>query len=185
MNNKKDSGTTLIELLVVVAIMAILIGAAFTGYSMLKNANVKKASSYISTMLSECRGDAMSQDAYEWNVVITEDEVVINKVVATVTAGKTTYNTIEVNSKDLPGSIDMIFKNSAGLRLEYGSDAMKIDSVKIVFKNLTGAVKRVSYSYGGAYVDADTTGYCELEAQKGSNSRLVRLYYLTGKNEIE
>lgn len=183
--NNKDSGTTLIELLVVVAIMGILVGAAFTGYSIMKNANVKKASSNISAMLSECRGDAMSQDAYEWNVVITKDEVVINKVVATVSEGSTTYNTIEVNSKDMPSSIDLVFKNSAGLRLEYGSDAMKLDAVKIVFKNLTGAVKSVSYSNNGSYVNAEMTGYCELEAQKGSNSRLVRLYYLTGKNEIE
>lgn len=185
MGKNRNSGTTLVELLVVIAILGIMVGAAFTGYSLLKNANVKKAVSTVSTMMSECRGDAMSQDAYEWNMVITKEKVVINKVIATVSEGKTTYTTTEVNSKSLSDSIDLMFSNSDGISLEFGEDDADIDSVKIVFKELTGAVKSVSYSYSGAYVNTDLNGYCEISAEKGSKTSLVRLYYITGKNVTE
>ncbi len=80
LNNK---GFSLIELIVTLAIITLMIGVTTLSYSLVKRTNVAKSNEYIKEAFSVCRQNAMSVNAYEWNVTLLENEIQVRKITRT------------------------------------------------------------------------------------------------------
>jgi len=80
LNNK---GFSLIELIVTLAIIALMVGVTALSYSLVKRTNVAKSNEYIKEAFSVCRQNAMSVNAYEWNVTLLENEIQVRKITRT------------------------------------------------------------------------------------------------------
>lgn len=60
---KQNKGVTLVELVVVMAVLAVLLAAAFTGFGMLSNWNLNQCTDSIDAALNETMVNAMSKEA--------------------------------------------------------------------------------------------------------------------------
>ncbi len=179
MGKNRNAGMSLVELLVVVAIMGVLIGVATVSFNVVKKSNVTKAASTIDDYLSVCRQKAKTISANEWNVTIEDGKISVYKVVSD-------EEFVTVQTTTLPSNVKIYLEDEDG-NPTYISDE-DVDAVTIVFKPLSGEVKSVYFTDGGAKlgeIDLTSQSFCDIiSAYKTDKQKTVRLYFTTGKHTV-
>lgn len=169
MKHLNNKGVTLVELLVVIAIMAIMVGASMGGLGILSNGRVKEAVSYMDSYISDVKVKTMSISALEWNVSIED-----------------TGDGYEISIKRTMDGVDYeVIKSekiSSSVELTYGG--IIVNYMKIVFNQSTGSVK--SLIINGSSVDIATSSESDIFTfTSGNSEKTLKIYYNTGKTELE
>ncbi len=174
MKEHKNAGFTLVEVIVVIAILAVVIGIGFGGMSILKNADVSKASSQVSSYYEELKSTTMSKVG-EWRLEITRDD-------------NDMYHAAIYNGTDRVGDmeelgkyIDIYFKDE----LEGSNNKITKSSPLIIkIKASTGGVSEISYGgavkFSSSSGSASTYGTVEIHLS-GQKREEFKIYYITGK----
>lgn len=166
-----NRGFSIIEVIVVVAIMAVMAGAVSVAYTVVKNANVTKASRAIDDLITTCREKAMTNSAKEWKVVIDDKTAKVVKV-------DWDGNEEIIESKSIPSNVD-VYVTEDGISNFYASDA----PVSISFKLLSGEVSSV---YTPAQTIKGSGSNCGIVADyKNKKQSTITLYYATGKHTVD
>lgn len=171
-HQSSNRGFSVIEVIVVVAIMSVMIGLISITYTVVKKANVTKASKSIDNLLTTCREKAMTNSAKEWKVVIDGNRAVIIKV-------DSEGNEIEIASETIPSNVEVYVVADDGVSQYYAAD----NPISISFKLLSGEVSSV-YTTGVTIKGSGTQ--CRIVSDyKNKKQSTITLYYATGKHTVE
>ena len=166
--NLGNKGLTLIELLIVIAIMAILIGGVVSGFGILHNGRVKEAAYGLNDYILELRMKSMTVAAKGFNISIVK--------------GTDSY-VLELNKKE--GEAEILIKSlELSPQVVASYNDTKIERAVITMDKSTGAVKTININN----TKVDLTAGLEsgdFKFVSGGRERNLKLYYNTGKTEIE
>ena len=174
MNN--NAGFSLVELIVVVALLGVLMGATLITYYTISSHNINKAKGFIEDSLNECRSRAMTTQAKSWEVVLTEEKVVVYKT-------DSDDKVIDIQGNKLPKNVSIQLQQSNSATI-YNIEESSYDEVRISFKKLSGEVGRVSIFANDVETKlytADEGQYCDIILNYRNRTKKIRLYYATGK----
>lgn len=172
-HQSSNKGFSIIEVIVVVAIMAVMVGVISITYTVVKKANVTKASRTIDDLLTNCREKAMTNSAKEWKVVIDGNTVKVIKV-------DSEGNEIEIESEAIPSNVNVYVVSDDGIN-RY--DASSANPISISFKLLSGEVSSV---YTTGVTIKGSGSQCRIVSDyKNKKQSTITLYYATGKHTID
>ncbi len=178
--NKKlnNKGTTLIEVIIVVAIMTVMISGAIIAFTVLHSGNVKNASRTSKSLLEKTRTSTMSVVAEEWAFVIEKKEeshmAYITKVYKDEEGNKQTEKQEETDIGERVSTTVIVDGTETKLNNN--------DVLKVKFDPSSGSVSSVEIN-GGSITSTDNTVIFRFTS--GSNDNDVKIYFLSGKAEIE
>lgn len=179
LNNR---GASLVELLIMLAIIAVLISGSFAAIGLINSSSIKQATRTTKDYLEKTRTKAMSVEADEWNMILSNDDdsymLTLNKVVSGKDEGGNTVTTTDVVDEKNLGS-------RVTAQLVTASDNKTIgdgDSLKVTFVPSSGAVEAVFYN--GTKISS-SDGIIVIEYTVGERKTLVKLYTVSGKIETE
>lgn len=170
-HQSSNKGFSVVEVIVVVAIMAVMIGVISVTYTVVKKANVTKASRTIDDLLTNCREKAMTNSAKEWKVVIDGNTVKVIKV-------DSDGNEIEIESATIPSNVE-VYVSEDGVNNYYAKD----NPISISFKLLSGEVSSVYTT--GVTIKGSGTNCGIVSDYKNKKQSTITLYYATGKHTID
>lgn len=176
-NKNSNAGFSLVELIVVVALMGLLIGGSLITYFTISSHNINKAKGFIEDALNEGRNRAMSTQAKNWEVVITEDDVKVYKT------DMDTNNVIDITGNKIPGSVSVKLQQSNS-PATYNLSSADYDSINISFKLLSGEVSKVSVIKDGTAQElfsGTEAQYCDIILTYRNKTKKIRVFYATGK----
>lgn len=183
-----NQGFSLLELLVVILIMGVMIGGASLTYQLVQRTNVTKASNLIDNSLTLAKSKAMTVSAYEWNVTITTDQVMVIKIVENDnTDSGMTYDYQTIETYDLPGNVEISLTDQSGDSYYISTQDEDFESVSMAFWGLSGQVKSVYYTKDGAVssqMDFTKSSYVDIHCDYQDKNSNIRLYYETGKHTV-
>lgn len=172
LNNK---GATLIEMIVVVAIMAVMISGAIIAFTVLNSGNVKNASRTSKSLLEKTRTNTMSVVAEEWAFVIEKKE---ETHIAYVSKKVKDAEPTRLEETDIGFKVnDVLIMDGVETSIE------EDDVLKIIFDKSTGSVSGVLINDKALDMPADNM--LTLKFKSGQSDEELKLYFLTGKMEIE
>ncbi len=181
--NNNNAGFSLVELIVVVALMGLLIGGTLITYYTISSHNIDKAKGYIEDSLNEVRSRAMTTQAKSWEVVITSEDVKVNRIDSVNTAEDVSSDvTTNIQGNKFPSNVSISLKQG---EKEYiiGGDT-GYDSINISYKLLSGEVSKVSVVKNDTptvLFSSDEAQYCDIVLTYRDRTKKIRLYYSTGK----
>lgn len=162
-----DYGYSLVELVVVIAIMAIIVGIASIGISLMFSRDAEAVARTIDDELSEARVLAMSRDG--------EFELVLH-----IDSGEPSNNSIVINRDGNPyKSVNMNKKVSLNVSGGGIVSAITNGDVKIIFDKGNGSVKSINGN--------PSSGVCLIEAtatRLTSKKSTVSLVAATGRHYV-
>ena len=173
-----NAGATLVEILVVIVIMAVMIGGSVLAFSILNSGNVKEASRTSKSTLEKTRTSTMSVVADEWVFVVENVggslKNYVNKVYTDADDNTVTEKTEEVilGSKVkailIADNTEVSIDDGDKLMIKFDASSGSVTSVKI---------NETSYS--------PTSATVSIKYSSGSRESSVKLYFVSGKVEIE
>lgn len=188
MANKKlklnNKGATLVEVIVVVAIMIVVIGGMTIGFSLITNTYTRQTKDTLEDYIGSARTKAKTVTADEWNVEIAKEsngdyKFTLNKVVKERKADGSITSTPEVvDEKLVSGDVIISFKNDKGYEVDIDSSIFKI-----VFQASKGSISNIMVNDVSIATDGDMGSMGTFTVTKGSFSKKLELYFITGKCE--
>lgn len=160
-----NRGLTLIELIVVIAVMAVLIGSAVVGVSLLSSGAAQKASKSIRSVLSEVRTNTLSIAA-EWEAHIENDDGTYK--LSVYRDGE------EYDTTDLGSRIDISYGNTE-------TEIADGEELVIAFKKSSGAVKALALKQGEALTAIEDSPEFYITVSKADTDYRLTLWRDTGK----
>ncbi len=170
----KNAGFSLVELLVVLAIISILAGVGAISWSILKGADVSKASQSVVSCYEKLKTTTMSKTG-DWTMKVTRNDK--EMYYAGLYDGASSYG----GNTELGKYIEIYFKD------EKDASATKITKevpLTVRVKASTGSVSEVicgsTVKYDSAEASDSAYGTIEIWLS-GKKSKEVKIYYATGK----
>lgn len=164
-NKDENAGYSLIELIVVISIMAVMVGLASVGISLMFSKDAEYAAKVIDDELSETRMLSMSRDGtFVMYLDIDNNSIEIKRIIGATTES---YKTIDIN-------------RSATYVVAYGGTSKSSGTVSFEFDKANGSVKKV----GGA---GFTSGVCTITSTStklSSKQATVDLIAATGRHYV-
>ncbi|NLL94076.1 MAG: hypothetical protein GX225_08090 [Clostridiales bacterium] len=190
MANKKlklnNKGATLVEVIVVVAIMIVVIGGMTIGFSLITNTYTRQTKDTLEDYIGSARTKAKTVTADEWNVEIAKEsngdyKFTLNKVVKEMKADGSITSTPEVvDEKLVSGDVIISFVNDTGYKVDIDDTS---SNLKIVFEASKGSVSNIMVNDVSIATDGDMGSMGTFTVTKGSFSKKLELYFITGKCE--
>lgn len=160
---KKNRGMTLVEVLVVVAILAIMVGGAGIGISLLYSRDSERCAKTINTMLETTRMSSLARAEKYTFILDSEDHICRIET--------------DAEKTDLPGRVTLSFSAE-------GSDLSGCKVIEVEFDKATGKVKAVVAD--SVPQDMKSLSLIRIHAvsQNGKKASVV-LVTSTGKHYVE
>lgn len=169
--NKNNAGMSVIELIVVIALLAILVGAGFASYNVIKNADVTKSTKNFASYYNKLRTYTMSQ-AGDWSLVISRDSD--DMYTAAIYQGSEQKG----SALELGKHIELKYQDEKGGEVAISSAL----PLTITLKASTGGVNTIYSGSAKVYESgADTSSYGIFKAERNTHDSQIKIYYVTGK----
>lgn len=174
---QQNKGFTLVELLVVIAIMAVMIGGATIGVSVISAGNVKKAGNYVYTELNTLRSQTLTVNA-DWHLDIEKNADDTYRIV-------TYKNGVETDSKTIGKGYTVTvsdYKNSIDAPVQYSVDTGK--NVSVAYTRSNGRIGTFTVNGGASAsdkLDVNNNLKAVITVSRGRRSYDVTVWYSTGK----
>ncbi len=174
---KDNKGFSFIEVIVVVAIIAVLAASSVSAMSYLLRGDIKKATKTVYSEIASNRTYAMAKPG-DWIFTVDNSSgvFVLESINAeSINADGSYVNPVTYSEEKLSNRVSSIEVKICAADGSVVSDYTTLNSIS--FKKSTGAVKAVNG------ITANYGGYAEIKVDISGNSRVLRLYFLTGKIE--
>lgn len=168
---KNNKGFSLVELLVVVAILGVVAVSTTLSYSVVRNADVRKAATTTGNMMKSVRTECLSKESSQFLYIYMDND---DYYYATANKEETSLAGVKSigGTKLCADSISISVETASGSASAIGSG----DFASISFEKGTGKVR---FNINGT--SGELTG---INFSRGSKSSSITVAYETGKNTI-